>query len=191
MATGSNLIDRPTVDQVFGDDLSAIEGLTTTSFGRSLLELADAAALRTIGDLVPGTNVQTQSTALQAIDDEDPTPLPFGIELLALVSQAALLAAAGAAAAVHVHSGAAITSGTVVDARIDAAIARDAEVAAAYQPLAADLTTLLAAIPQAAIANANATSLVLIADVITVLNDIRTKFNTLLAELRTAGVIAT
>lgn len=35
----------------------------------------------------------------------------------------------------HAHSGADITTGTVAEARIDAAIARDAEVAAAYSPV--------------------------------------------------------
>lgn len=40
------------------------------------------------------------------------------------------------AAASHAHSGSDITSGTVAEARIDAAIARDSEVAAAYAALA-------------------------------------------------------
>jgi hypothetical protein len=79
------------------------------------------------------------------------TTTAFGRALLALVDQAALLAAAGAAAASHAHSGGDITSGTVADARIDAAIARDSEVTSAiaalstvYQPLDSDLTSIAA-----------------------------------------------
>lgn len=55
------------------------------------------------------------------------------------------------AAVSHSHSGADITSGTVAEARIDAAIARDSEVSAAisalssvYQPLDSDLTAIAA-----------------------------------------------
>lgn len=48
----------------------------------------------------------------------------------------------GVAASVHVHAGEDITSGTVAAARIDSAIATDAEVAAGFQPLDSDLTAL-------------------------------------------------
>lgn len=75
----------------------------------------------------------------------------FGRGLLTLANQAALLAAAGAAAAVHVHAGEDITSGTVADARIASTIARDSEVTSAisalssvYQPLDSDLTAIAA-----------------------------------------------
>lgn len=44
---------------------------------------------------------------------------------------------------------------------------------------------------QAAIADVSGTALVLLADVISVLGEMRTKLNTLLAELRTAGIIDT
>lgn len=50
----------------------------------------------------------------------------------------------GVAALVHTHAGEDITSGTVAAARIDSAIATDAEVAAGYQPLDTDLTTIAA-----------------------------------------------
>lgn len=55
----------------------------------------------------------------------------FGRGLLTLANQAALLAAAGAADAVHVHAGEDITTGTVADARIASTIARDSEVTSA------------------------------------------------------------
>lgn len=44
--------------QPLDSDLTAIAALSTTSFGRSVLALADAAALRTAAGLVIGTNVQ-------------------------------------------------------------------------------------------------------------------------------------
>jgi hypothetical protein len=100
----SEIAGLSSVYQPLDTDLTNIAALTTTSFGRGLLELADAAAL---------------------------------------------LAAAGAAAASHAHAGEDITSGTVADARIASTIARDSEVTAAiaalssvYQPLDADLTAL-------------------------------------------------
>lgn len=75
----------------------------------------------------------------------------FGRGLLVLANQAALLSAAGAAAASHVHAGEDITSGTVADARIASTIARDSEVTSAisalssvYQPLDSDLTSIAA-----------------------------------------------
>lgn len=68
----------------------------------------------------------------------------FGRGLLILANQAALLAAAGAAAAVHVHAGEDITSGTVADARIAATIARDSEVMAAVSAEATARDTAIA-----------------------------------------------
>lgn len=52
-----------------------------------------------------------------------------------------------------------LTSGTVADARIPATIARDAEVAAAYQPLDADLTALAAAGNSTVLSNTTASFL--------------------------------
>jgi hypothetical protein len=95
-----------TVYQPLDSDLTAVAALTTTAYGRALLELAN---------------------------------------------QAALLSAAGAAAASHAHAGEDVTSGTVADARIASTIARDSEVTAAiaalstvYQPLDSDLTSIAA-----------------------------------------------
>lgn len=56
--TGANLkTDVLSAAQPLDSDLTAIAALTTTSYGRALLALADAAALRTTGGLVIGTNV--------------------------------------------------------------------------------------------------------------------------------------
>lgn len=48
-------------------DLTAIAALTTTAYGRSLLELANAAALRTLAGVVIGTDVQAYDPDLAAI----------------------------------------------------------------------------------------------------------------------------
>lgn len=72
--------------QPLDSDLTAIAALTTTAFGRGLLELANAAAL---------------------------------------------LSAAGGAAASHAHAGEDITSGTVADGRVASTLARDSEVTSA------------------------------------------------------------
>jgi len=62
-----------------------------------------------------------------------------------MATQAELDAVAAAKANTsHAHAGEDITSGTVADARIASSIARDSEVAAAYQPLDADLTSIAA-----------------------------------------------
>lgn len=53
--------------QPLDSDLTAIAALSTTSFGRSLLALADAAALRTAGGLVIGTDVEAHDADLTAI----------------------------------------------------------------------------------------------------------------------------
>lgn len=53
--------------QPLDSDLTAIAALSTTSFGRSLLELASAAAARTALGLVIGTNVQAWDTQLDSL----------------------------------------------------------------------------------------------------------------------------
>lgn len=53
--------------QPLDSDLTAIAALSTTSFGRGLLALADAAALRTSGGLVIGTDVEAHDSDLTTI----------------------------------------------------------------------------------------------------------------------------
>jgi hypothetical protein len=53
--------------QPLDSDLTAIAALTTTAYGRSLLEAANAAALQTLANLVPGTNVQAYDAELAAL----------------------------------------------------------------------------------------------------------------------------
>lgn len=85
----------------------------------------DANFAATITTVLAGKQpLDADLTALAAL-----TTTSFGRGLLTLANQAALLAAAGAAAAVHAHAGEDITSGTIADARIASTIARDSEVA--------------------------------------------------------------
>lgn len=65
-AVGS-LLSLASTYQPLDSDLTAIAALTTTSFGRGLLALADAAALRTSAGLVIGTDVQAYDAELAAI----------------------------------------------------------------------------------------------------------------------------
>ena len=60
---GTNLLDT-TTGQPIDADLTAIAALTTTSFGRSLLELADEDALEALPDTLPNlTNIQSLADA--------------------------------------------------------------------------------------------------------------------------------
>lgn len=79
--------------QPLDSDLTAIAALVTTSYGRALLTLADAAALQSVANLVPGTNVQAQDADLQAIADLATTS--FGRSLLTQADAAALRTTAG------------------------------------------------------------------------------------------------
>lgn len=81
--------------QPLDSDLTAIAALTTTSFGRGLLELANAAALRTAAELVIGTDVLAYDADLAAIAASSTTS--FGRALLTLADAAALRTAVGAA----------------------------------------------------------------------------------------------
>ena len=161
--------------QPLDSDLTAIAALTTTAFGRALLELANQSALLSAAgaaaashahageDITSGTVADARiastiardsevtsaiaalSTVYQPLDSDLTsiaalTTTAFGRGLLELADQAALLAAAGAAAASHAHAGEDITSGTIADARIASTIARDSEVTAAVDAHANDAT---------------------------------------------------
>ena len=123
-----------TVYQPLDSDLTAVAALSTTSFGRSLLALADQAALLAAAGAAAsghdhsGTYQPADSdlTAIAAL-----TTTAFGRGLLELANAAALLSAAGAAAASHLHAGGDITSGTVADGRVASTLARDSEVSSA------------------------------------------------------------
>lgn len=89
-------------------------------------------ALATSGNYLRGNGTAFVSSAIQLSD----LPSTLATDSEVAVSYATIS---------HAHSGADITSGTVVAARIDSAIATDSEVAAGYQPLDSDLTALAAA----------------------------------------------
>lgn len=74
--------------QPLDSDLTAIAALSTTSFGRGLLALADAAALRTTAGVVIGVDVQAHDADLDAIAAL--ATVSFGRSLLTMASAAAL-----------------------------------------------------------------------------------------------------
>lgn len=137
--------DATYIVQTAHGDLSAEQALGALATG--LLKNTTTTGVLSIA--VAGTDYQAADSDLAAIAALNTTA--FGRGLLELADQAALLSAAGAAAASHAHSGADITSGTVAEARIHADIARDSEVTSSisalstvYQPLDADLTAIAA-----------------------------------------------
>ncbi len=78
-------------------DLTAIAALSTTAYGRSVLAVADAAALRTLAGLVIGTNVQAYDSDLAAIAAL--TTSTFGRSLLTPADAAAARTLLGITAA--------------------------------------------------------------------------------------------
>lgn len=72
--------------QPLDSDLTSIAALTTTSYGRATLSLADAAAGRSYFGVVIGTNVQAWSANLDALDDYTPATLPVSTATAASIA---------------------------------------------------------------------------------------------------------
>jgi hypothetical protein len=107
--------------QPLDSDLTAIAALSTTPFGRALLELVDAAALRSAAGLVIGTDVQPADSDLTAIAALATTS--YGRAFLALADAAAGRSALGlgtmatqAAASYAALTGAAFTGAVALPA---------------------------------------------------------------------------
>lgn len=103
----SGLVSDLAGKQPLDSDLTAIAALTTTSFGRAFLEIANAGAGRTALGLVIGTDVQAYDSDLAAIAALSTTS--FGRSLLTQANAGAALTTIGAAAASHTHSQSDIT----------------------------------------------------------------------------------
>lgn len=138
----------PTVDTTHsGSSHASIQSAAEATAAAALAaHEADTTNVHGIANTANLQPLDSDLTAIAAL-----TTTAFGRGLLELANQAALLSAAGAAAASHVHAGEDITSGTVADARIASTIARDSEVTSAisalstvYQPLDSDLTAIAA-----------------------------------------------
>ena len=115
-ATAADIAAAVAGRQPLDSDLTAIAALATTSWGRALLTLADAAAARTVLGVVPGVDVQPADPNLTAIAALATTS--WGRALLTLADAAAARAVLDAAATGHVHDASAITTGVVAAARL-------------------------------------------------------------------------
>jgi hypothetical protein len=126
--------------QPLDSDLTAIAALTTTSFGRSLLILADAAALLAAAGAQASDADLTSIAAL--------TTTSFGRSLLTLADAAALLAAAGGQASdADLTAIAALTTTTYGRSLLTLADAAAGLTSLGAQPVDSDLTAIAAIAP--------------------------------------------
>lgn len=136
-----------TVYQPLDSDLSAIAALTTTVFGRALLVLADATALRLTAGLVLGTDIYSKSAVDTLISGLSSTYQALDSDLTAIAAltttvfgRALLTQADAAATRTTLGLGTAATHNTTdYDAAGAAAAAQ-----AASQPVDSDLTAIAA-----------------------------------------------
>jgi len=106
----------------------SVSGTPVTSSGTLNGALATQSANRAF--LGPTSGGAAIPTFRAIVDDDVPNTITIDLAAVATVANSGDSATAF------------FSSGTIEDARIDSVIARDSEVAAAYQPLDADLTTL-------------------------------------------------
>lgn len=122
-----------TVYQPLDSDLTAIAALTTTAYGRALLALADAAALRTAAAL---GDIATQGASNVAITGGSIT----GITDLAVAD-----GGTGASTAANARTNLGLGTAAVVDTGTSAAnVPTITQADARYQPLDSDLTSIAA-----------------------------------------------
>ena len=133
------------VYQPLDSDLTALAALTTTSFGRGLLELANAAALRTTAGLVIGTDVQAYSAVLAATTASFTTADETKLDGIEAGATADMSAAEILAALLTVDGAGSGLDADLLDGNSAAAFATAAHNHdATYQPLDSDLTAIAA-----------------------------------------------
>jgi len=131
--------------QPLDSDLTAVAALTTTSFGRGLLELANAAALRTTAGLVIGTDVQAYSAVLAATTASFTTADETKLDGIEAGATADMSAAEILAALLTVDGAGSGLDADLLDGNSSAAFATAGHNHdATYQPLDSDLTAIAA-----------------------------------------------
>lgn len=139
------LTDLAALYQPLDSDLTAIAALTTTSFGRGLLELANAAALRTTAGLVIGTDVQAYSAVLAATTASFTTADETKLDGIEAGATADMSAAEILAALLTVDGAGSGLDADLLDGNSSAAFATAGHNHdATYQPLDSDLTAIAA-----------------------------------------------
>lgn len=139
------LTDLSAVYQPIDSDLTALAALTTTPFGRGLLELANAAALRSTAGLVIGTDVQAYSSVLAATTASFTTADETKLDGIEAGATADMSAAEILAALLTVDGAGSGLDADLLDGNSSAAFATAGHNHdATYQPLDSDLTAIAA-----------------------------------------------